>query len=149
MIYLDETGFSTCTHRDYGWAPKGQIVYGLQHAHSRPRTSLIGAYWNKRLLAPMLFDGSCNVDVFNDWLEQMLLPCLLMGSVIVIDNASFHKSERTLRLMEEAGCEVLFLSPYSPDLNPIKKLWANIKRHWKYTGGTIQETIKSSVYLME
>jgi transposase len=66
--------------------------------------------------------------VFNQWLEHMLLPELSTGSVIVLDNASFDKSAQTRQLVEQAGCQLLYLPPYSPDLNPIEKLWANLKR---------------------
>ena len=128
MICLDETGFAPSTCRDYGWAKKGVRVRGVQQANLRPRTSLRGAYGDKQLIAAMLFEGSCNGELFNDWLEHQLLPNLLVGSVLVMDNARFHKTARTYRLIEESGCELLFLSPYSPDLNPIEKLLANIKR---------------------
>lgn len=150
MIYVDETGFAPTTHRQYGWGKRGERVDGLQHANQRPRTSLIGGYWDRKLVAPMLFEGTCNTEVFNQWLEQMLLPNLLVGSVIVLDNATFHKSERTVRLIEEAGCELLFLSPYSPDLNPIEKLWGNIKKQWRYACHlTIEQFLRQCNYLME
>lgn len=70
----------------------------------------------------MLFEGACNTEVFNQWLLHMLLPGLVTGSVIMMDNAAFHKSAETIEIIEDAGCIPLFLSPYSPDLNPIEKL---------------------------
>lgn len=70
-----------------------------------------------------------------------------MGSVLVMDYATFHKTQRTYRLIEDAGCELLFLSPYWPDLNPIEKLWANIKRKWRPQGGTMDQVLSSSYYL--
>ncbi len=69
-----------------------------------------------------------NIPEINDvWLKQELIPTLIPGQVIILDNASFHKSAETRRLVEEAGCKILFLPPYSPDLNPIEKYWANMK----------------------
>lgn len=97
------------------------------NAQQRPRTSLIGGYCNHKLIAPMLFEGTCNTLLFNDWLEQMLLPDLWVGSLIVMDNATFHKSQKTIDLIWEAGCTPLFLSPYSPDLNPIENAFAKLK----------------------
>jgi transposase len=76
----------------------------------------------------------------------MLLPQLLVGSLIVLDNATFHKSARTRQLVEECGCELLYLAPYSPDLNPIGTLWANLKRRWRKTGGTLDALIQESDY---
>ena len=64
---------------------------------------------------------------FNYWLENCLLPTLGPGYTIVMDNAAFHKSEKTKILIEKARCNLLFLPPYSPDLNPIEKFWANLK----------------------
>jgi len=75
----------------------------------------------------MCFKGTCNSDLFNVWLKEMLIPSLRPGQVLILDNASFHRSEKTRTLVESAGCEILFLPPYSPDLNPIEKYWANLK----------------------
>ena len=95
----------------------------------------------------MLFEGTCNTAVFNQWLEQMLLPQLLVGSILVLDNATFHQSRRTRELVEEAGCTLMFLSPYSPDLNPIEKLWANLKRAWRHASHlSLDELIASCNY---
>lgn len=91
------------------------------------RQSIISALLDKKLLAPMCFEGTCDTDLFNVWLKQELLPNLIPGQVLILDNASFHKSVETRKLVEEHGCEILFLSPYSPDLNPIEKYWANMK----------------------
>ncbi|MDR0273909.1 MAG: transposase [Burkholderiaceae bacterium] len=73
-------------------------LYDLQNAQQRPRTSLIGGYREHKLMVPMLFEGACNTEVFNQWLEHMLLPQLASGSVLVLDNASFHQSQPTRRL---------------------------------------------------
>jgi transposase len=62
------------------------------------------------------------------WVKDFLLPELKPGQVVIIDNTAFHKSQEAKKLIETAGCRVLFLPPYSPDLNPIKQLWANIKK---------------------
>lgn len=81
----------------------------------------------------MLFEGTCNIHIFNEWIKQFLLPILKKPSVIILDNATFHKARSTLQLVKEAGHRLLFLPPYSPHLNPIEKLWANIKRTWQYS----------------
>jgi hypothetical protein len=128
LVYLDKTGFAASTHRSHGWAARRVKVHGLQSGQQRPRTSLIGGYLQHKLIAPMLFAGTCNTGVLNQWLEHMLLPELITGTVIVLGNASFDKSRHTRQLVEQAGCQLLSLSPYSPDLNPIEKLWANLKR---------------------
>ncbi|WP_284144052.1 IS630 family transposase [Ottowia testudinis] len=146
VVYMDETGFAASTHRTHARALGGQKVHGLQSAYSRPRTSVIGAYRDNKLIAPMLFEGTCNSAVFHDWVEQMLLPELVCGSVIVLDNAAFHTSKRTQRLIEQSGCELLFLPPYCPDLNPIEKLWGHLKRLRRNTGASVDELIRMSDY---
>lgn len=76
----------------------------------------------------MVFNGSCNTDLFNNWVEHFLIDELRPGQVVVLDNAAFHKSAKTIAFIESVGCRVIFLPPYSPDLNPIEKFWANMKR---------------------
>ena len=76
----------------------------------------------------MTFRGSCNTELFVNWVKQMLIPELTPGQVIVMDNASFHKSSVIKDSIEAAGCRLVYLPPYSPDLNPIEKFWANLKR---------------------
>lgn len=68
---------------------------------------------------------------FNTWVEEKLIKELKPGQTVVMDNASFHKSKKTIELIESVGCKVIFLSPYSPDLNPIEKYWANLKKWLK------------------
>lgn len=82
---------------------------------------------DKKLLAPMCFEGTCDTNLLNTWLKQELLPNLTTGQVLILDNATFHKSAETRKLVESYGCEIVFLPPYSPDLNPIEKCWANMK----------------------
>ena len=88
---------------------------------------MIGAYWQRQFIAPMRFEGFCDTSVFLIWLEKVLSPCLKPGQVFVIDNASFHKSDKITQLLETATCSLLFLPTYSPDLNPIEYLWAHLK----------------------
>jgi transposase len=79
-------------------------------------------------IAPFRFKGYTDTKVFNKWVECCLVPDLRPGQVIILDNASFHKSKKTLELIKAAGCRILFQPPYSPDLNKIEPMWANIKQ---------------------
>ncbi len=102
-------------------------MYGEISGKRFGRQSVISALRGKKFLAPMCFEGTCDTNLFNVWLKQELIPSLTAGQVLILDNASFHKSAETKKLVESHGCEVLFLPPYSPDLNPIEKYWANMK----------------------
>jgi len=83
---------------------------------------VIGAINQGKVIAPFVFDGSTDTALFNKWIKGNLLPELEKGQTVIIDNANFHKSADTERLIKEAGCELLYLPPYSPDLNPIEKV---------------------------
>ena len=82
----------------------------------------------KRFFAPLLFEGNLNALIFNHYLKEQLLKQLELGSLLIMDNASFHKTRKTRELIEESGHELLFLPPYSPDFNPIEKHFANLKK---------------------
>ena len=81
----------------------------------------------KEIIAPLVFEGYTNADVFNMWLRRCLIPSLKVGQTVIMDNASFHKSKETRELIEGAGCNLVFLPPYSPDFNPIEQTWAILK----------------------
>jgi hypothetical protein len=115
FVYADESGFSPGAERQYGLAPRGKRVYGLRSGHRRPRISLIAAKIEKSLIAPMLFDGTCNTQVFNAWLKQELCPYLDQRHTVVMDNATFHKSARTAQIIKNTDAKLLFFPPYSPD----------------------------------
>ncbi|MBL0941928.1 MAG: IS630 family transposase [Alphaproteobacteria bacterium] len=88
---------------------------------------LLGALIKGEFIAPFTFQGGCNSEVFNAWLEEVLLPILPKEATLVMDNAAFHKSAKTKELIEKFGCHLLFLPTYSPDLNPIEHWWHKIK----------------------
>ena len=128
IVYVDETGFQTSGGRTHGWGYRGQRIQGYRCGLKRKFCNLVGGYLNNKLIAPHIFYSSCNGDLFNNWLREHLLPKLKAGTAMVLDNALFHKSSETKALVEGEKCCLLFLPPYSPHLNPIEKLWGNMKR---------------------
>lgn len=146
IIYIDESGIDNSIGREYVRAGRGKKVYGEITGRKRHRVSIIAGLYEKRLIAPIEFEGYCNTELFNSWLEKCLLPKLPRGKTLILDNASFHKSERTRRLVESKGCYLKYLPAYSPDLNPIEKQWgilkARIKKHRK-KDQTLSESITS------
>ena len=128
LVYLDEAGIEMNICKDKGWAKKGEILPGKKSGKHYERTNIIAGYVDRKPIAPMVFNGTCNTELFNNWVEQFLIKELESGQIVVMDNASFHKSQKTRELIESVGCRVIFLPPYSPDYNPIEKFWANMKR---------------------
>ncbi len=127
LVYVDESGIDSYMHRPFGWAKRGKLVYGEISGKRYARESFVAAKCESKILAPFCYQGTCNTDLFNLWVENFLVPVLEPGQVVILDNATFHKSEKTKILIENAGCRLLFLPPYSPDLNPIEIFWANLK----------------------
>ena len=128
IVYIDESGIELNTCKDRGWSKRGEKLLGKKSGKYYERTNIIAGYVNRKSLAPMIFNGSCNTSLIEAWVEQFLIKELNPGQVVIMDNASFHKSQKIKDLIESVGCKLIFLPPYSPDLNPIEKFWANMKR---------------------
>ena len=91
------------------------------------RISMVAGKCGEKIIAPMIYKGSANTNLFEAWVEQMLVPVLKPGQVVVMDNYVIHKSKRTKELIESVGCRIVFQPPYSPDLNKIEHFWNWIK----------------------
>ena len=124
---MDESGFAQDTPRTHGYSPRGERCYGIHDWHAKGRINAIGAILGFVFLTVTLFEGSINSDVFYAWLIHELIPVLPMNAVVVMDNASFHKRADMLEAIEQSGCQLEYLPPYSPDFNPIEKKWAQVK----------------------
>ena len=104
---------------------------------------MIAAQVEKAILAPFVFEGTADSKLFNHWLKTCLLPELKPGQVVVMDNYCIHKGVETKEIVEKAGCEILFLPPYSPDFNPIDNYWAVIKSRIKKLKKSCQDFNKA------
>ena len=111
----------------YGYSLRGERFHELKSGRRTGRVNMIAALCGQQLLAPFTIVGACNREVFETWLETCLIPTLRPGQKLVIDNATFHKGGRIEQLVRDAGCEVWYLPPYSPDLNRIEKCWSWLK----------------------
>lgn len=127
LVYADESGMDSRDSYDYGYSPKGERLYDLKSGSREERVNMIAALCNTQLLVPFTIEGACNRVVFETWLEKCLIPELKPGQILIIDNPTFHKGGRIIEMVEEAGCEVWYLPPYSPDLNKIEQCWSWLK----------------------
>lgn len=142
IVYIDESGIEEQIAKDRGWGIKGKPLIGKRSGKYYQRTNIVAGIVNNKPIAPFVFKGSCNSELFNKWVEEGLVKELEVGQVVVMDNAAFHRSPKTRQLIEEAGCKLIFLPPYSPDLNPIEKFWANMKRWIKDKISCLQNNLQ-------
>ena len=127
LIFIDESGISTKMARFYGRAPKGErCVAAIPHGHWMTTTFVAGLRIDG-LVAPMLLDGPMDGDAFLAYVEQVLVPDLVAGDIVVMDNLPAHKVCGVRAAIEAAGAELRYLPPYSPDLNPIEMSFSKFK----------------------
>lgn len=141
LIFIDETWTKTNMTPLRGRAPVGQrLVAKTPHGHWKT-TTLIAALGLEGVRCSMLTDGPVNADAFEAFVEQVLVPQLRPGDVVVMDNLGSHKRPRTRQLIESSGGELVFLPPYSPDLNPIELVFAKVKHLLRSLASRTQEAL--------
>ncbi len=128
MIYLDESGVSTQMTRMYARAPRGQRVQDAVSGGHWKMLTILGALSHTGMLAVMTVEAATDREVFLTYLEEVLCPKLRPGNVVVMDNLSSHKVAGVRERIEQTGATLLYLPPYSPDLNPIEKAWSKLKQ---------------------
>jgi transposase len=127
MIFIDESGTHVSMTRTHGWAPRGQRL--VEHVPRNRGTvlTMIGAISSRKVEAMMTKVGATTGDVFEQFVREHLAPVLRPRDVVVLDNLGAHKRRTTIEFIESLGATVLFLPPYSPDLNPIELCWSKMK----------------------
>lgn len=127
LIFIDETWIKTNMTRACGWAAKGKrLTAHVPHGHWKTLTFLAGLR-NDGIVAPFVLDGPINGEMFTAWVGQCLAPTLAPGDVVIADNLARHKGAPARQLIRDAGAHLLFLPPYSPDMNPIEMVFAKLK----------------------
>jgi transposase len=126
-VFIDETWATTNMTRRYGRARRGpRLVAAVPHGHWKT-TTLLAALRHDRITAPGVFDGAINGERFRAWVEQALAPTLRPGDLVIMDNLAAHKVQGVRTVIEARGARLLYLPPYSPDLNPIEQVFAKLK----------------------
>jgi transposase len=127
LVFFDETGADTKMTRRYGWGPRSsRVVSHVPQGHWKT-TTFAAALRASGVTAPLVLDGPMNGECFLAYVRQFLVPTLGPGDLVVMDNLSSHKQSAVGEAIREAGAEVYYLPPYSPDLNPIEKMFAKLK----------------------
>jgi transposase len=145
LVFLDETSTNTKLTKRTGWAPKGKRYRTYAPFGSWKTQTFIAALRCHGLTAPWIVDAPMNMRIFETYIETQLAPTLSSGDVVILDNVAFHKSEKVKTLVKAQGAWLLFLPPYSPDLNPIEmafsKLKALLRKHAARTFDAITDAL--------
>lgn len=128
-MFLDEVGAHTALTRLYGRAPRGERLYdAVPQAHWR-MTTLVAAARRTGVAAPLVFEGATDEAAFRTYVAEVLVPTLRPGDIVVLDNLAAHRVPWVARRLRRAGVGVWYLPPYSPEYNPIERLWAKVKAY--------------------
>jgi transposase len=145
LIFLDESGVTTSMTRLRARAVGGRRIHeAMPGAHWKIMT-ILGAMSLKGMIAVMTIEESTDGDIFLTYVEQVLCPALKPGDVVIMDNLSSHKVDGVRALIEAAGAELLYLPPYSQDLNPIEKAWAKLKQLLRSAKARTKEALEEAV----
>jgi transposase len=145
LIFVDESGTqTTMTPRD-SRAPRGERAHGSAPRNHEKNTTLVACLSLTGLGAAMTLEGALDGDAFAAYLEEFLLPTLTPGRIVVLDNLSVHKDKRVRPLIEGAGCRVIYLPAYSPDLTPIEQAFSKIKEYLRRVGARSRQALDAAI----
>lgn len=145
LVFVDESGFNLAMMPSYARASKGQRAYGQVPRNRGENTSFLAALSLNGLQAPMTLQGSVDALAFETYVEQVLLPTLVPGQIVILDNHRIHKGDRVAELLAAGGCSLLFLPPYSPDLNPIEEALSKIKTFVKACQARARDALDQAI----
>lgn len=145
LVFIDESGAKTTMTRLYGRGFGGGRVYDrVPHGHWKT-TTMIAAIGIEGARAPFVFEGAMDAEMFCAYVKKVLVPELNKGDIVVMDNLQCHKNSYARKLIKQAGAYVWFLPPYSPDFNPIEKMWSKIKAYLRKACARSRETLYRAI----
>jgi transposase len=145
FVFLDETGTATNMARRYGRCPSDErLVAAVPHGHWQTTTFIAGLR-QSGVIAPLVLDGPMTGPAFKAYVEQLLAPALSPGDVVVLDNLAVHKVDGVRQAIAAVGAFILYLPPYSPDLNPIEQLFAKLKALLRKTTARTKDALSIAI----
>jgi len=149
VVVIDESSTHLDMLRRYGRAPRGQRVYVKQRRNYGKNMTLLAGMTLQGMTESLVIEGSVTTSVFEAFIEQVLLPTLAPGDLVVLDNLGAHKSTRVEQRLREHGCQLVFLPAYSPDFSPIEHAFSKIKQFLRdaraQTVGTLIDAIADAL----
>ncbi len=145
MVFVDECGSNIALTPSDARAPKGQRAHGSIPRNRGKNTTLIASLTLEGMGEAMILEGSANGAAFETYVEELLAPSLRTGQIVVMDNLKAHKSERVRQVIEDKGCQLLFLPGYSPDFSPIEETFSKLKMSLRRAGARTREALEEAI----
>ncbi len=145
LKFFDEAGSNLAMTRLYGRAAPGERVFDNVPQNYGENITMLGCLSASGLSAPMTVEGAVDGRVFLAYIEQVLTPTLCAGDVVIMDNLRAHKVKGIREAIEARGAKVIYLPPYSPDLNPIEKCWSKIKTYLRAAKARTREALEQAL----
>ena len=145
FVFLDETSAKTNMVRPYGWGPRSERLVDTTPWGHWKTTTFVAGLRADGIVAPMVLDGAMDGPAFRAYIEQVLVPDLREGDVVVMDNLPAHKVSGVREAIGAAGAGVLYLPPYSPDLNPIEQVFAKMKALLRQAGARTRDMLWKTI----
>jgi transposase len=145
LVFLDECGCSTSMTRLYGRAAPGERVEGAVPGGHWKITSILGALRSSGICAVGCLEAAVDGASFLSYIQEVLVPTLQADDVVVLDNLGSHRVSGIQEAIEAVGAKVLYLPPYSPDLNPIEKCWSKLKQRLRSAAARTQEALWTAI----
>jgi len=145
LVFVDECGSNIALTPSYARAPKGQRAHGSIPRNRGKNTTLIASLTLEGMGEAMILEGSANGAAFETYVEELLAPSLRTGQIVVMDNLKAHKSERVRQVIEDKGCQLLFLPGYSPDFSPIEETFSKLKMSLRRAGARTREALEEAI----
>ena len=145
LVFLDESSIDTGMTRLYGRAPSdGRVVDYVPDVRFE-RTSILSSIRANGDKVPFVFEGALNGELFKAYISHFLAPTLHKDDIVIMDNLTSHKVKGAIDPIIEAGATVVFLPPYSPDLNPIEMMWSKLKAHLRKCKARTSEMLEEAI----
>jgi len=124
-------GIDTFIYREHAYSKKGAKVIGLVSGKKYKRCGLVAGKLGKKIIAPLQYNGSIDSALFELWFNECFIPSIPPSSTVILDNASFHRKSKLISIVQNHGHRIIFLPPYSPNLNQMENFWAWLKAKLK------------------
>lgn len=145
LVFVDESGAQTNMVRTYARSPRGTRAKGCAPESGYEQLTMLGALSLSGLEALMTIKAATDTDVMVAFVEHVLVPTLRPGQIVILDNLKPHKARRVRELIEAAGSRLLFLPPYSPDMNPIEQAWSKLKTYLRGAAAHTREALEEAI----